>query len=511
MSDTLSILWDRADAKEPIWSGDEIGPGGKEAAEPLIRAGMVAQSTNAVSVVCDACDDGHVEEIVFLESPANSGIRHYISCPQNGRVRVPPYRIAQWALDFRALGRAVASGLELAGQVEEVVADRIWLLGKGSFSGRAREIFLARGLTWTDAARIIGSATRLHAASNAVVLVAGAIPPDAIWNGDKPRILALSAIASLENGKLSIDRDHLASALIEGRRKASAVAAQSFPTPQGTTWPEVRLQVSEHRIRVTARGKTKEFSFQEAGFEERRKKGVPNRLWTLLRIIAMRGGSLQAQDASLDHKARTNLKQYLTELRKCIQALVPNVDGDPIPYNKEERLYRSTVTMSSEETPRLRAPKDAAWSGVSISEARTDMIHIAFRAREAYGVQVHDGDESIGGREAAEREIEQEQEFSLASINLADAQGKLDPRGEALLAVLRGKGVVRISADDDAMLNLCSFLCDWTGIADSPFDFAPNEDKWIAKFEASSEIASPARKSTRRHSCPGKTNESPSP
>lgn len=500
MPEPLSILWDRADAKEPVWSGDEIGEGAKGTAQQLIRSGMIAKDSNAATIVCDACDTGHVEEVVFLERPARTGARHYISCPQHGRVRVPPYRITQWALDFRALGKAVASGLELAGTPEEVVANRVWLLGKGSFSGRSREIFLARGLTWADAAAIIGSAARLNASSNAVVLVAGAVPPDAVWHGQKPRVLPLSALACLENGKLTIDRDHLVSALAEGRRKATVVAMQSFPTPQGTIWSEVRLQVSEHRVRVTAKSRSKDFSFQEAGFEERRRGGVPDRNWTLLRVIALRAGPLQADDAELDHKARTNLKQYMTELRKRLHALIPNVEGDPIPYHKEDRCYRPAFTISTDETPRLRAPQGAAWRDVSISEARASVIRITFRAREAYGVPAYsDEDESTRGRAVAEREIERVQEFNLANLNLADAQGKLDPRGDALLAVLRGKGVVhRPQDDDDTMLELNGFLCNWTGIADSAFDFAPNEGKWVAKFEASSTLPPSTRPAARR-------------
>jgi len=500
VSNPLSILWDRADAKEPVWSGDEIGPSGAGLADPLIRSGMVAQATNADSVVCDACDVGHIEEVVFLKSPSRTGARHYISCPQHGRVRVPPHRLTQWALDFRALGKAVASGLELAGSPEEVVSNRVWLLGKGSFSGRSREIFMARGLTWTDAAAIVGSATRLNASSNAVVLVAGAVPPDAVWNGENPRVLALSAIASIANGKLSIDRDHLASALSEGRRKAPIVASQSFPTPQGTTWPEVRLQVSEHRVRVTAKGKTKEFSFQEAGFEERRKKGVPDRMWTLLKAIALRGGPLGDQEASLDYKARTNLKQYMTVLRKLIHALIPDIDGDPIPYDKDERQYKAAFKISTDEGPRLQAPQGTTWAGVSISETRNGMIHVSFRAQETYGVSGHrDEDGTAHGLEAAEREVEQEREFDLTSLTLADAQGKPDRRGEALIAVLRGKGVVhRPEDEDDTMLELNGFLCAWIGIDDSAFEFAEFQGKWVAKFESSSEVVPSTRTATRR-------------
>lgn len=500
MPDALSIIWGRADAKEAVYTGDEMGASGNEAADTLIRLGVLSQATNAASVVCDACDGGHVEEVVFVEAPAASGARGYIYCSQEGRVRVPGHRVKRWAVDFRALANSVAQGLDLAGAVEELAPERIWFLGKGSFAGRSREIFLSRGMTWADAPQVIGSAARLQASSTAVVLIAGGLPPDAVWQGDKPRVVPLNILAHLKNGNLSIDRAHLASLLAEGRRKAPAVEVQSFPTPPGTKWPEVRLQLSEHRIRISARGKTKELSFQEAGFEERRRMGVPDRLWILLTVLAARSGFLQGHDATLDDKSRVNLKQYMSDLRERIQSLVPNIDGDPIPHVKEEQGYRAAFTISTDGTPRLRAPQGAVWSGVSISEARAGVIRIAFRANEAYGVSVYgDEDGAAHGREAAEREVDQEQEFNLASLNLADAQGKPDRRGNALIAVLRGKGVVlRPQDDDDTMLELNGFLCDWTGIADSAFDFAPNEGKWVAKFESSSAVSPSIRPATRR-------------
>lgn len=492
MPEQLSLIWGRADAPEPVFSGDDACRLGNGKLEALQSAGLVRRIENAQEVTCNACEDGHSEEVILLAVPEP---RAYISCPENGRIRVPFDRLLRWDIDFQRLAESCSAAISLAGQIDEVVPSRIWALGTASIGGRSREFFLARGLTWTDAAAIIGSAARLNASSNAVVLVAGAVPPDAVWHGQKPRVLPLSALACIENGKLSIDRDHLVSALAEGRRKATVVATQSFPTPQDTPWPEVRLQVSEHRVRVTARGRTKEFSFQEAGFEDKRTGGVSDSLWTLLRIIAFRGGHLQSEDANLDHEARTNLKQYMTELRKRLHALIPNIDGDPIPYDKGERRYMAAFKISTEVGPRLQAPQGATWTRVAISEARNGMIRVLFRAQETYGVPGRRDEDGVAhGRDAAEREVEQEREFDLISLKLADAKGKPDPQGEALLAVLRGRGVVRRPMDDDAMLKLGGFLCDWTSINDSAFDFAPNDEKWIAKFEASSETVPAARR-----------------
>jgi hypothetical protein len=37
------------------------------------------------------------------------------------------------------------------------------------------------------------------------------------------------------------------------------------------------------------------------------------------------------------------------------------------------------------------------------------------------------------------------------------------------------------------MIELCGFLTEFMSIKTSPFDFAPNDEKWVARFDASSE------------------------
>ena len=173
MSDPLAVIWKRADAREPRFSSDEVATWSDGFVEQLTDAGLVHQVENAMSVVCDACAEGHVEEVTYIENPRHSAVRAYIHCPEHGRVRVPLWRLRQWEVDFGCIASAVARALELAGDVEEIVPGRIWFLGKTTLAAMSRELFLARGLTWEDAPEVLGASTRLNAAKSALVFVAG--------------------------------------------------------------------------------------------------------------------------------------------------------------------------------------------------------------------------------------------------------------------------------------------------------------------------------------------------
>ena len=159
-SDPLAEVWSRADAAEARFSADEVSawPAGRE--RLLSEAQIIRRDDNTTTVVCDACHDGHIEEVVFTESPPGSPIRAYMHCPAAGRVAVPLERLRQWVVDFERLAGAAATGLDLAGAVDEVMPRRLWSLGRITLGGRTRDVFLARGTTWTDAPGVFGQCER---------------------------------------------------------------------------------------------------------------------------------------------------------------------------------------------------------------------------------------------------------------------------------------------------------------------------------------------------------------
>lgn len=485
MSDALAEIWERADAKEPRFSGDEVAAWDDGLVGRFADAGLVHEVENATSVTCDACADGHVEDVTFIESPRRSPVRAYIHCPEHGRVRVPLDRLRQWEVDFGGVASATARALELAGDVEELVPSRIWFLGKATIAAMSRELFLARGLTWQDAAEVLGESTRLNAAKSALVLVAGEVPPEGIWNGDAPPVVALKTVATWNETGLSIDRGHLEALLTTGRKKTPAVPLVSFPTPAGTTWADVRFVVTDAALRIEAKGKRKDYTFAEAGFEERRKKDTPDRLWALLKMFGMHGGVLPFK--AVDEKTRTNLKQYVSDLRQRLAALLPGIEGESIVYDKDESAYRTAFRISSERTLQFPTPEGASWTNVSIAPHGETGVRIVVTASETFSASGYTEDEEDGGDvhqwEAAEREGTVERTYDLRTLGLADDRGRPNRAGQALLAVLAGKGTVQRKANDKGMLELCGVLSKLMSIDDSPFEFAEIEEKWVSIFD----------------------------
>ena len=106
--DPLDLLWRMADAAELLLTTDEIAEVPPSVLGSLKKLGLFRQDRAATHVVCDACAEGHVEEVIRVAGPVDS-VRFYIVCPENGRVEVAPGRLLQWSVDYGPVRRAVVS------------------------------------------------------------------------------------------------------------------------------------------------------------------------------------------------------------------------------------------------------------------------------------------------------------------------------------------------------------------------------------------------------------------
>ena len=365
---------------------------------------------------------------------------------------------------------------------------RVWYLGRTTIGGRTRDAFLARGTTWTDAPGVFGQCERLNATTGAVMLVPGDTPPNAVWTGDPPCVVPLKLVARLADRRLAFDRDHLESLLSVERRKTPVTAPQSFPTPPGTVWREVMVWVTDFTIIIEAKRRRRDFTFGAVGFEDKRTGGVPDAMWALLKVFAMRGGVIPYDGTDLDHNTRTNLKQYVTQLRKRLRAVMPDIEGDPIPHDNEARGYRTAFQIASQDSVVFPVPEGTAWPTVTITLTRGGAIRISAPTTERYAASAYAKEASgdVHRWELAERESEVARDYDLRMLGLAAADGRPDARGAALIDVLHAEGAVSRPADDDAMLALGGVLSKlMAGIDGAPFDFASGGQTWVALFQTS--------------------------
>lgn len=192
MNDYVSAFWIRADLEDPVFIGDEVRRWPANIRHLFESHSLIRQSENLDVVECDACGDGHVEEVEILTEPPGTKPRAYISCPEAGRVSVEFERLYQWSIDLEALAQTVAAALDLRDRIVSITPGRVWLLGTRKFVERMRDVFLVRGITWEDSSQILESATRLANSPCPLIFCLNRIPDDPEWQEHNRVVLSLS-------------------------------------------------------------------------------------------------------------------------------------------------------------------------------------------------------------------------------------------------------------------------------------------------------------------------------
>ncbi len=451
----------------------------------LVRAGILSEDTPAAAATCDACGFDHVEPVQWVGGPGLDQ-RPFLTCPWAGAIRLDPQSLRRWRVSLPGLARAVAVALGAAGEPTPRIPGRVWKLGTVRGGGVASVGILAVGLTRPDGPTLIERVGELRAA-NSLVLVPARIPPPASWGSARPpAVTPLGDVLSLASSGFVVQWDVLAAAVTPAVRRAAKGPARAFPTPTGTTWEQVSVTVGDLRVTVRAGDVVRSFGFAEAGFEDRRERGKPDEVWTLLRTLARHRGVLGPTDAVLTKE--NTVKQGMSRLRASLRALV-GLDHDPFHPTRRGKPYRTRFAVTSSDPTAFPTPPGVGWDALTLTEVTPGVIEAAVGVEGRDVTLVPADDDGGSGRwEGVTTAADRRRRFTLAELGLILTAGGPEAAGEALLAALRAGGRLTRPADDPSLLALGDALTRFFGIGDAPFEFAPRRGEWVTRFEAASVV-----------------------
>lgn len=220
--DPLDLLWRCADNPSPVLVLEDLEAISRYDLDRLMELGLVRKSATATHVICDACAEGHVEEVDRILYPEHV-TRFFITCPENGRVEVPRERLMQWAVDYLSLFLSLSSALSASTGVTEVIPGRVWNLGRAALAGKSKTIWVARGLAWSDAAQL---AHVLPKGRSPVLFFLGQPPDDNLLQVPRESIIELRTVISLGDEGIVVDVDSI------GRQLVVEIAEVAKKKPQ---------------------------------------------------------------------------------------------------------------------------------------------------------------------------------------------------------------------------------------------------------------------------------------
>ena len=207
MTDPLDVLWPFVDWPEacvPAWGLAAWPP---KTHQRLLDAGLLCQASDAEYVLCPECRE-HYEEVIARRQ--QDEMRYFVPCPQVLRAEVPPRWREQWTVHLEGIAAALATTLGLSGRHKELVASRLWRLGRTDWHGASRDVMFARGLCWPEARDVRAGIVR---GRKAIVFVAQQAPPYDFWLRRKPPVIPLSEFTSLGDDQVEIEALAVATAI----------------------------------------------------------------------------------------------------------------------------------------------------------------------------------------------------------------------------------------------------------------------------------------------------------
>jgi hypothetical protein len=215
--DPLDRYWALFDMLEPVICAQETAWWPEGALQSLVSLGLLIPTSSAAQVSCTLCADRHVEEVQSVRRPDGT-VRHYIACPENMRVQVDAEQLRQWAPDFKLLARGVKELLNIDGRARDRVAERVWRLGSTTWNKQPREVFLARGLGWSDGETI---AKEIPTDDRPIVFAGMSMLPPTVWSGIPPAVVPLGTVLHSRDGQLRLDL-YLLAQLVGGADETAA-------------------------------------------------------------------------------------------------------------------------------------------------------------------------------------------------------------------------------------------------------------------------------------------------
>lgn len=472
MSDLLREIWARAECEEPVFSAEEIegAPPGQFAM--LCRHGFLRETDRATWARCEACGDGHVEQVAWIRNATTGALTPYVSCPQAGGSRVSPERLRCWAIDLDAIAQATRRELGLVGSDAVLVPGRVWSLGRRHIAGRWRDFFFVVGAAREDASSLWDRCRQIEDAPVPVVLVPSSLPAERRWDP-----LLLSSLAEFSEAGLTFNLAYLADSLPHDRQAGAAKTIASFALPDRATWADLRVTIHEHSLRAEICGTTRDF-----GFDDLALSGPEDRLWQLLCLLARVGGQTPARSRSLSEKNAATFRKQVSDLRQLLSTVFP-IDGEPIKAMRGTGGYRCVFQISLDRQDGFPV-QPQRWDECRFTELRDGRIAISVRTKEVFAAKTRDGEtQRLTAMEAGERDGLRSEIYDLRTLGLGSESGLPTAEGKVFVALLRAGGKLYRRGDDKDILHLGERLRLWMGVDSGPFQFAPSRRLWTATFE----------------------------
>jgi hypothetical protein len=261
---SVALLLQRLDRDPPQFYAEEVRDEFGDDLGGLIEAGLLREAPPTRLVICWGCGGSRTLPVFYLSPQASPDRFPYVMCPECGLSPVSPQQQQRWSVDLQGLFAALARSAGIAGTPVEVVPPRLWRLGKATWGGRPREVFIARNLNCESVPAVVRALSR----NPKGILFLPTEESLRFWFTEVPLLtVSLESALSVDGAGLRFDRGYV-EARMEDEGLVASTARAKPPVPRrsrrSVSIDHLETELEEH-IRAS----------MDAGQDSYRRIGTP--------------------------------------------------------------------------------------------------------------------------------------------------------------------------------------------------------------------------------------------
>lgn len=143
MSKLLNTISQLLESPSSLLTADQFDRLDDDVREQLVGWGILIETSPALSVACDECESGHVEDWTRLTIRDGSST-YRIACPDAGWVEVPKSRLKQWTLSTSHFTALLADAIKPDSQPQTLLSETAWRIGNIEIGGATYVLALSQ-------------------------------------------------------------------------------------------------------------------------------------------------------------------------------------------------------------------------------------------------------------------------------------------------------------------------------------------------------------------------------
>lgn len=319
-----------------VFSGEQLATYPQKEVSTLKYLGLLKKAAPAKTVECPGCEEACLMPVHVFPAQDERPARLFVACykrEDTGRILIEPAALEQWQIDISRFASLLASALGTNYNPDEIISQQTFYLGSLTVKRKRRSAIF---ITNYESLNLTLESGIVEQYPYPFFLVATGLPgPQEVKQGME---IPLQHLLLSSEDELRVDISELEDLLsIRSRARQDVIP---ITVPKGTEWNHIFISfVNEQTVQIRYAGNTEYRSFDEMGFSDMRKavskENQPSLLWGIFFTFAKYHGEMIFQDSINEFSDPKKVKKWVSQIRKKLEVVFPNIPGDPFhPYNK---------------------------------------------------------------------------------------------------------------------------------------------------------------------------------